>query len=113
MTNRSADSALDWFELFVHRITPNQLGPLPFGQTHMGVGEVIKDVGSRVVPQFGSILTDQPVPEANEVVPNIDRGGNAVFLVQRLVAVAELVGVFDIVMNERCLVKRLNRHGGS
>ena len=54
---------------------------------------------------------DQPVAQADEEVADVDRLSHAVYAVQRGAAVAELVVVLDVVVDQRGLVQGLDRQG--
>ncbi len=60
-------------------------------------------------PSALRLAADQPIAQADQVVADVDRRRRAVLAVQRLVAVAELVVVLDVVVDQRRLVKRLDR----
>ena len=55
---------------------------------------------------------EQAVAFADEQVAHVQRDGGAVFLVQRLLAVAERVVVLDVIVDERGLVEALDGDGG-
>ena len=62
-------------------------------------------------PERLRLAADQAIAQADQVVADVDRGRHAVAPVNRFLAVAEGVVVLDVVVNERGLVERLDRHG--
>ena len=102
---------IERLEPLVARIAPQQLGPLAFGEPQVGVGQAIENVGDRVGAERLRLAADQAIAQADQVVADVDGRRRAVLPVDRLFAVAEGVVVLDVVVNERGLVERLDRHG--
>ena len=63
---------------------------------------------AHVAAELLALAADQPIAQADQIVADVDRRADAVLPVQRLAAVAEGVVVFDVVVNERGLVERLD-----
>ena len=79
-----------------------------FGETFF-IENIGNDVGSKLL----SIPTYKTIPHSDHVVANVDRRRDTITAMQCLIAIAEGIIVFDIVMHERRLVERLDRHGGA
>ena len=90
-------------------IAPEEFGALAFRQFEMGVGQAIQNVRGAIAAEFFALPGDQPIAEAEQIVADVDRRANAILAMQRGTAVAEGVVIFDVVMHQRCLVKRLDR----
>lgn len=59
----------------------------------------------------GVALGDQPVALADQQVADVQRDGNSMLGVQRWLALARIIAVFDIVVNQRGLVKTFDGDG--
>ena len=94
-------------------VAPEQFGPLALGQFQVGVGHTVEDVGGAVAAEFLALAADEPIAEAEQVIADVDGGGDAVLTVQRFPAVAEGVVVLNVVVDERRLVERLDGQGGA
>lgn len=77
--------------------------------------DVASDVGGNRVAVVGTDFRsfcsrgrDQLVSQTDQMVADIDRRPEAVRAVQGFAAVAEQVVVFDVVVNQRCFVKRFD-----
>ncbi len=61
--------------------------------------------------QFGvAQLAEQPIPFAHQIVADVERDRHADFGVQRGAVVSLLVAILDVVVNQRGLVKALDRN---
>ena len=98
---------------FVAGVAPQQLGPLPFTELHVRVGQVIDDVGSGSGRHVARLAADQAIAQADQVVADIDGRGHAMPPMQRLMAVTVFIIVLDVVVHERGFVKSFHRHGDS
>ena len=76
----------------------------------MGFGKRVQTFSSSIAAKRFVISTDQTIAHTNKIVTDIDRSRDAILSVQRIVAVAERVAVFDIVVNQRRFVERFDRH---
>ena len=56
----------------------------------------------------GLATADQAVALANEQVTDVERDRNAMFLVQRFLAISFFVPIFDVVVNQRVVVKNFD-----
>ena len=84
------------------RVTPDappQLGPLPAGQAHMGIGEHRHEVGAGCCVDRRE-RGDDPVAETHEVVTGIQGDRDPNFFVEGRPAVAHAVGILDVVVDQ-------------
>ena len=77
----------------------------------MGICQLAEDVACDVGPQSCGILPHEPVTQANHVVADVDCRGQPVPTMQGRLSVTKVVVVFDVVVNQRGLVERLDREG--
>ena len=89
-----------------------QFGPLPLGKPHVGLRQPVENVADDVGPQRLRFAADQSIAQADQIVADVDRHGYAEPPMERRLAVAKRVVVFDVVVNERGLVECLDRQGG-
>jgi len=54
-------------------------------------------------------LDEEPITLAQKQIANVQRNRNAMLRMERLLAVAMRVAVFDVVVDERCLVEAFHR----
>jgi hypothetical protein len=80
-------------------VPPPELRPLAASQPDMGVGKDRHRIANGGCIEARQRRHDR-IAHAEQVVAGIDRRGHAHLLVQRGAAVANLVGVFDVVVNE-------------
>src|SRR5262249_53130433 len=88
---------------------PVQLRALSEAKLPMAVGgdaDQFGDGGRR-----GARAGQQTIAVADQQVAGVEGDGNAVRRMQRLLAVALVVVVFDVVVDQRCLVETLDGHG--
>ena len=59
----------------------------------------------------GTAVADQPVAFTDQEIPNVQGDRNAVLAVQRHIAVPEIVGILNVVMDKGGLVETLRGNG--
>ena len=77
----------------------------------MSIGQVVEHVGHDIRAEFPRLTAYQPVAHTDQVVAHVDRGGNAVPPMERVVTVTEGVIILDVVVHQRGLVKDLHGQG--
>jgi hypothetical protein len=78
-------------------------------QAHVGIGQQADEVAVDVGGQAGERRHD-PVADAEQPVAGVDRQRDAALDMDRRATVTHRVVVLDVVVDERCLVKDLDRH---
>ena len=88
---------------------PAKLGPLASTQGQVAFGSHLQHLHFHARVHLDG--TDKSVAFAQQEVAHVERNGHAVLDVQSPLSVTLFVVVFDIVVNQRGLVKALYRHG--
>ena len=99
---------VDRFQPFAARVAPHKLRPLPLGQSPVGLRQSVDNIHHHLRPQFPGFAAHQTIPHADHVVAHIDGGRRSVLAMHGLLAVAETVVVFDVVVDQRGLMERLD-----
>ena len=87
------------------------LSSLAAAQLHVSGRETLEYIGYDLSAELGDLGSDQPVAEADQVVAYVYRRSDPVYAVEGGLTVAEGVFVFDVVVDQRSLVKHLDGHG--
>ena len=101
---------VDRLQTLVPRIPPKQFGTLALGQSRVRLGQTIQDVSRHFGAQRARLAAHQPIAHPDQVIAHIDRRRRTVLAVHRRFAVPEQIVVLDVVVNQRRLVERLDRH---
>ena len=76
----------------------------------MGCGHPVQHVAGDLSTHLATCRIDQLVADPDQVIADVDRRAGIVLPMQGLAAITEQVVVLDVVMHQRRLVKRLDRH---